>query len=947
MNFKGSFANVGYWSGLTVDVPNNRIFFLSNESTGTPSWSIKAYRLDNFLLIGTISLPGVSINFPYCESPHRLIRWGENGLAINDSNNSVYFIQTNLVSSQGTVPTPTPTPTPTQTVTPTPSPTMTPTPTVTPVPTPPATTFVRRINLPINDFVYSSSTQSIYASMPSVSGAPRANTITKINPTSGEIGSSVFVGSEPNKMALSDDGKTIYVKLDGAKAIRRFDASNETAGSQFSLQSPFHHVAEMVVQPGNSQVIAIANGFEGAAIYDNGVQRPVWGDGGAYCIDSIDFSDAATLYGYCSDSVWELIKFTVNSSGLTGINLGRDRIMGYGVKIKHSNGLIYATSGRVVDGNGNIVSTFASGGATMAIDKGANRIYFLNENSITAYDTITFAKIGSVPISYTGSPSGLVRWGANGLAFRTSTSNSSGANGQLYLVQSALISQTAVVPTGIQLSSQAYNVNEGSNNLQVAVTRNGDLSASSTVSYTTGGGTATAGADYTATAGTLTFAAGESSKTITIPILNDNVFEGTESFDFTLSNPTGGTNVNLVYPNTTTVTIADNDGQPFVLGANISVSEPAFVGTTTALFNVRLSNPTTQSVTVNYTTANGTATAGVDYIATSGTLTFAPLETTKTVAVQILPDDNYAESFETFTINFSNAVNVSINNSQMTATIINYNPQTARHAKFDFDGDGRSDLGVFRPAENNWYINQSQAGLSVVPFGFSTDKVVASDYDGDNKADIAVYRDGVWHIQRSTFGYLGVSFGLASDIPQPADFDGDGRAEIAVFRPSDGIWYVLNLQNNQFNAVKFGIEGDKPVVADYDGDRKADYAVYRPSVGTWYMLKSTEGFSAVQFGISTDKPVVGDYNGDGRADQSVFRPESGTWFLLLSNQGFTSTLFGLASDLPVPADYDGDGKTDIAVFRDGNWYLLRSTQGYAGQSFGSLTDRPLQNTFVP
>lgn len=262
----------------------------------------------------------------------------------------------------------------------------------------------------------------------------------------------------------------------------------------------------------------------------------------------------------------------------------------------------------------------------------------------------------------------------------------------------------------------------------------------------------------------------------------------------------------------------------------------------------------------------------------------------------------------------------------------------------DFDGDGKSDISVFRPDNATWYLQQSNSGFAATQFGISTDELVPADYDGDGKTDIAVFRDGIWYLLQSANGFRAASFGQAEDVPQPADFDGDGRSELVVYRPSAGSWYVLNLVNNQFSAQQFGVSSDKPVVGDYDGDGRADYAVYRAENGTWYLLQSTAGFAGIQFGISTDKPVAADYDGDGKRDIGVFR--EGNWYLLQSTKGFAGFQFGIATDFPSPADYDGDGKADAAVFREGNWYLLGSTSGFSATQFGQASDKPVPNAFI-
>ncbi len=274
----------------------------------------------------------------------------------------------------------------------------------------------------------------------------------------------------------------------------------------------------------------------------------------------------------------------------------------------------------------------------------------------------------------------------------------------------------------------------------------------------------------------------------------------------------------------------------------------------------------------------------------------------------------------------------------------------ASAAKFDdFDGDGKTDISVFRPAEGNWYILRSGDNtMSAQSFGLSTDTLVPADYDGDGKTDVAVFRNGIWYLDRSRDGFTAFLFGQAGDIAQPGDYDGDGIADIAVYRPSGGIWYMQKSRDG-FSAVQFGIATDKPVGADFDGDGKADPAVYRD--GTWYMLRSSSGFTGVQFGLPTDKPVIGDYDGDGKTDVAVWRPSDGTWYTLRSSDGtFRGSAFGLSSDIPTPGDFDGDGSNDYAVYRPsvGTWFVTNPTTGsFRAQQFGISSDKPIPSSIVP
>ena len=268
-------------------------------------------------------------------------------------------------------------------------------------------------------------------------------------------------------------------------------------------------------------------------------------------------------------------------------------------------------------------------------------------------------------------------------------------------------------------------------------------------------------------------------------------------------------------------------------------------------------------------------------------------------------------------------------------------------ARADFDGDGKTDLSVFRPSDGNWYLQRSTAGFASVNWGVSGDVIVPGDYDNDNKADTAVFRNGNWFIlQTGTNTLLSIGWGLSTDTPVAGDYDNDGKTDAAVFRSSNSTWYV-NQSGGGTQFITWGQAGDVPLVGDFDGDGKADLTVYRN--GQWLTRKSSDGgLFSTAWGTAGDLLVPANYDTDAKDDLAVFRPSNGTWYILKSSDSTPLFVtFGQNGDVPVPGDYDGDGKDDQAVYRSGTWFLNRSTAGFSAQAFGLGSDRAVPKSYIP
>ncbi|WP_375443039.1 Calx-beta domain-containing protein, partial [uncultured Nostoc sp.] len=288
------------------------------------------------------------------------------------------------------------------------------------------------------------------------------------------------------------------------------------------------------------------------------------------------------------------------------------------------------------------------------------------------------------------------------------------------------------------VSSATSNLTEGNSGTQAVsftVTRSGGIGVASTVDYAFSGA-AIFGSDYNniqvtgggnAASGTLSFAVGETTKTITADVLGENTFELNEDITVNLSNPnlTAAPANSTITNSSATVNIINDDNQPTISISDVSVTEGT--GTTTnANFTISLSNASYQQITVNYNTSDGTAQAAdSDYNSALGTITFNPGETSKTLSIGVIGDNKF-ETNEAFSVNLSAATNATIADNLGVGTIINDDNQPTISI---------SDVSVIEGNTGtnnaNFTISLSNASYQQITVNYNTSDGTAQVADSD------------------------------------------------------------------------------------------------------------------------------------------------------------------------------------------------------------------------
>ncbi|MBT7082323.1 MAG: hypothetical protein HN929_12835, partial [Chloroflexi bacterium] len=556
-----------------------------------------------------------------------------------------------------------------------------------------------------------------------------------------------------------------------------------------------------------------------------------------------------------------------------------------------------------------------------------------------------------------------------------------------------------------QVEITATTINENSGEVILTATLSKPFSSSVSFDYKTSDNTATAGNDYTASAGVVHIPAGVMAATFKILIAEDALDEHNETFAVEFSNIT---NQAILNSSNLELVVLDNDP----VDSEISLQNAGAVTEGESLsFNVFLSKPSGKTVTIDYVTIPGTATSSEDFTSVSGTLTFAAGETSKVITVATVKDPTPENGTETFTLQLSNPVHATVKESAGESTVtINDAPNTPPEAVPDpenLNGGSR----VWEGGEN------PEPGIGV-PITFTGVEGIENyhlKFIGDTNGD--GYEDAIALIFHSGASYpskyvlLGQQSGWDGDIDLTnlgshgyqlnlsagpnmryhldgaGDLNGDGYADLLVstWSNSGGNGYALVYGSDQgwgsgvdlttmttttgaiLNlSVPTGVDiYDASSIGDVDGDGFDDLLLngwnQSTSEHAAYLLKgkSTEWDATIdlnaapyQLGTLFSGDSVwwlngpGDLNGDGFEDLIV-DAESGKYLLYGGSSGWSSEIDLSSSDVAaklniVPesgysgyglngrnVDVNGDGYADVVVSTYSRWLLSYSDQGHA------------------
>ena len=305
---------------------------------------------------------------------------------------------------------------------------------------------ISTLDIHTNDLVYDSNTNRIYVSIPSSNGS-NGNSIGIINPATSELEKTIFIGSEPTVLAISDNVEYIYSGFSGASLIRRFVVATQTSGLQFSLgtdsSSGSYYAEDIEVMPNNPTTIAVSRKnitasprHEGVAIYDNDQLRSITTPDHSGS-NKIEFDSQNSLIGYNNEtSEFGIRKHAINNSGVTTTSITQSVLSGFGVDFiyqgsnnsnqKSNTSRIYSDNGKVIDTSNTpfVIGSFSNINGPVAYDTQNDLVCFANYESgvinFKRFNPNTFLLFDSLTVSQTTEEANsLITCGNNCYAFNT------------------------------------------------------------------------------------------------------------------------------------------------------------------------------------------------------------------------------------------------------------------------------------------------------------------------------------------------------------------------------------------------------------------------------------------------------------------------------------------------------------------------------------------------
>lgn len=421
----------------------------------------------------------------------------------------------------------------------------------------------------------------------------------------------------------------------------------------------------------------------------------------------------------------------------------------------------------------------------------------------------------------------------------------------------------------VQLSSASYSVNEIGGSISIGVTRTGGNGGGVSVRVRTEGVTATAGQDYLETTATLNFDGNVNQRTISIPILVDQLDEPDETLNVILDQPSSMT---IGVPSTAVVTIIDNDDLPNLTVLDASVVEGD--NTQTQLkFSLRLSKPTQRPVSVDYTTVGVTATPGVDFQPVAGRFTLAPGVTRKSIFVNVFGEFLF-EPDETLNLDLSNVANAILVDDQAVGRIVNdevgTGPRTTLISENEA-GTATGNLDSFQPSMS--------ADTRLVTFESFASNLVPGDSNGLRDVfvrDTLTRRTTMVSVNSAGTGggncesrsaKISADGRYVAFISCATDIDGPGEAGYSIYR--------RDLQTNQTRLVSANLNGDPVPATLIDMSQDGRYIAFRsisanltpiPDVGIFYDVFVRDMQTNTNHLVSVNAAGSGTGNSDSGTD---------------------------------------------------------------------------------